>query len=44
MLCWAERSDDLSALDDEQLSSAKKIVNASGIGGLPLAVRHVGCC
>ena len=40
-LCWAERSD-LSALDDEELSSVKKIVNASGIEGLPLAVRHVG--
>ena len=41
-LCWAERSADLSALDDEELSIAKKIVNAPGIEGLPLAVRHVG--
>ena len=41
-LYWAERCDDLSALDDEELSSARKIVNASGIEGLPLAVRHVG--
>ena len=41
-LCWAERGDDLAALDGKELSSVKKIVNASGIEGLPLAVRHVG--
>jgi gluconate kinase len=41
-LCWAGRSDSLSALDEEELSNAKKVVHASGIECLPLSLRHVG--
>ena len=41
-LSWAGRSNDLSSLDEGELSSARALVNASGIQALPLALRHVG--
>ena len=41
-LSWAGRSDDLSSLDEDELSSVRLLVNASGIEALPLALRHVG--
>lgn len=42
MLMWAERGDDLSSVDKEELSNAGLLVEHPQIQALPLAIRHIG--